>query len=140
MLSNQIVGLEGVAPPPCGTNSFPRVFPQSAVLRGQWRRVGCLPPSGSIRVGRRRLSARAASLLGKHTDWETFLLKRPLSCERLHVSPPRIFLTQSVFQRVHHHHVDQQIPLSGSEGEDERERSLILELRRGGVTTVTLSF
>lgn len=39
----------------------------------------------------------------------------------------RSFLTQSVFQRVHHHLVDQEVPPIGSEGEDHRDQ-LDLEL------------
>lgn len=107
MFSNQIDGGEGVAPPPRD-----KLFPS----RREPRRLSSLVQLGWITVGRRRLSASAACLLGKQTDLEIFLLKRPLNCKRLGASPGS-FLTQSVFQRVHHHLVDQQVPLIGSEGE-----------------------
>lgn len=116
---NQIDGGERCCAAPCwGTNSVLPVLLESRTGTSQ-------PPRavwgvGGIRVGRRRFSASAASLLGRQDRFGDFFSPMRLAAG----FPPRSFLTQSVLQRVHHHLVDHQVPLIGSEREKHESEEL----------------
>lgn len=96
---------------------FPLEFSPRAVLREESRRLSCLVP-----VVLDQSRAATAFCVGsfppgqtdKFGDFNLFI--KGCFTARGRAFPPGSILTQSVFQRVHHHLVDQQVSLIGSEG------------------------
>lgn len=118
---NQIDGGERCCAAPCwGTNSVLPVLLESRTGTSQPPRAVRGVGGGGSESGGDGFLRRQLPSWADRTDLEIFFSPMRLAAG----FPPRPFLTQSVLQRVHHHLVDHQVPLIGSEREKHESEEL----------------